>query len=767
MQASRNIKQRLRSGLKWYHLYYVLAAFGLGTIALTLILSHHILDLHSETVVANSEWAQRLGKYSEMGELASVVNQPGNDLFSSGKVELEKTRLRQAISDFDAAAESVRVDLRENVSPQEARHLLAHLHQIQATVGQVADEARAVFADFENERPASAGAHRALMDQHFFRSLAAIGELSEEVRNIQAEEFRREPAQAASLSRYEYAIAGVVFLIIGCVTVYGHKLSQQMMIKDSQIAEAEAHTTAILNSAFDAIICIDRKGIVRAFNPAAVQLLGYSVEEVVGENVSRFIPSPHNELHDQYLAAYQGADSSSIVGSRREVFAVRKDGSQLPIGLSVAEYDFGGETFFAGVLNDITDRRDAEELKRSKEVAEEASRAKSDFLSNMSHEIRTPMTAILGFTDILADNVSRPENLEAVATITRNGEHLLEILNDILDLSKVEAGQLEVESIECRPCEVVAEVASLMRARADSKGLALEVEHVGPIPEVIYSDPTRLRQIILNLVSNAIKFTEEGNVRIVTECVQFGHLEPQMRFGVIDSGIGMDEKQAALLFKPFAQADTSTTRNFGGTGLGLTISRRLARMLGGDVTVEYKSDKGCSFYLTINAVVPDGVDFTSVSAESESSVAAVSSNSRTEVSQKLNCRILLAEDCPDNQRLISFILRKAGAEVRIVENGRLAVEAALSAEADAIPFDIVLMDMQMPILDGYRATTQLREAQFEKPIIALTAHAMTGDREKCIVAGCNDYFTKPVDWQKLVELIQKSVERKTDRSIAT
>ena len=284
-----------------------------------------------------------------------------------------------------------------------------------------------------------------------------------------------------------------------------------------------------------------------------------------------------------------------------------------------------------------------------------------------------------------------------------------------------------------------------MRARANSKGLALEVEHIGPIPEVIYSDPTRLRQIILNLVGNAVKFTEKGSVRIVTEFLQFDDREPQMRFGVIDSGIGMDEKQAALLFKPFTQADTSTTRIFGGTGLGLAISRQLARMLGGDVTVTCQVGEGCSFYLTINAVVPDGIEFTSASVESMSSVTAVSSKSQATISQKLNCRILLAEDGPDNQRLISFILGKAGAEVTIVESGQLAVEAALAAETDAQPFDIVLMDMQMPILDGYGATSQLREAQFEKPIIALTAHAMTGDREKCISAGCNDYFTKPVN----------------------
>ena len=402
-------------------------------------------------------------------------------------------------------------------------------------------------------------------------------------------------------------------------------------------------------------------------------------------------------------------------------------------------------------------------LRQAKEAAEAANVAKSEFLANMSHEIRTPMTAILGYTENLLDSdLSASERLSAIRTVRSNGEHLLEIIDDVLDLSKIEAGRLGVERIRCSLVQVVADVQSLMQVRADARGIPFTVDYVGVIPESIESDPTRLRQILINLTGNAIKFTETGEVSLVIRLMDRDSTEPMLQFDVVDTGIGMTREQTDKLFRPFAQADASTTRKFGGTGLGLVISKQLAQMLGGDITIDSRPGAGSVVRFTIATGPLEGVvmleDPLSAAVVDPEGVAGLSlhrAQAEACSSSKLDCRILLAEDGPDNQRLIAHILRKAGAEVTIAENGRLAAEAALAARDKTNSFDVILMDMQMPVMDGYEATKLLRNEGYTGTIIALTAHAMEGDREKCIKAGCDDYASKPIDRNKLIETIQE------------
>jgi PAS domain S-box-containing protein len=392
------------------------------------------------------------------------------------------------------------------------------------------------------------------------------------------------------------------------------------------------------------------------------------------------------------------------------------------------------------------------ELEELNRAVVAANQAKTEFLANMSHEIRTPMTAILGFAELFLGEESasctRQERANAVATIKRNGEYLLQIINDILDLSKIEAGRLDIERITCSPMNVVADVASLMGVRANAKGLPLEIEYASAIPESILCDPTRLRQILINLVGNAIKFTETGSVRLVTRFVQGVGSPARLQFDVVDTGIGMTKEQSSKLFLPFTQADASTTRKFGGTGLGLAISQRLAELLGGQITVHSVSAKGSTFSLSIPTGTTDDV---LVPEEAAKTVAA----GRPDIGQpasspaRLDCRILLVEDGPDNQRLISFLLEKAGADVTLAENGQIAVEKALAARDTGASFDVILMDMQMPVMDGYTATSLLRDADYTEPILALTANAMAGDGAKCCEAGCDDYATKPIERAKL------------------
>ncbi len=397
-------------------------------------------------------------------------------------------------------------------------------------------------------------------------------------------------------------------------------------------------------------------------------------------------------------------------------------------------------------------------LSETNRAAQAANIAKSAFLANMSHEIRTPMTAILGFADILADNVSGPICIEAVETIKRNGQFLLEILNDILDLSKIEAGKIEVELQRFSPWQHLIDVGTLMAIRAKSKGLPLTIENEGPIPESIESDPVRLRQILINLVSNAIKFTASGRIRIVTRLVGTDAPCPELQFDVIDTGIGLSDAQTEKLFSPFTQADSSTTRKYGGTGLGLTISKRLAQMLDGDITVISSPGMGSTFRASIGIGSPEGIKLVAPESMALSLLAAQTAASAA-LQQLAGYRILLAEDGIDNQKLISMLLEKAGATVVLAPDGKIAVELILAAEETSTPFDLVLMDMQMPVLDGYAASRLLRNAKFGRPVVALTAHAMKGDREKCLDAGCDEYMTKPVDRKKLITLIADQIER--------
>jgi signal transduction histidine kinase/DNA-binding response OmpR family regulator len=445
-----------------------------------------------------------------------------------------------------------------------------------------------------------------------------------------------------------------------------------------------------------------------------------------------------------YLASHLESYIAAPVRMAGEVYGTVNFSSRVPRMQQLDSSDVDLVNLIASWIGVTLERVEAQrELNIAKEVAEGASRAKSAFVANMSHEIRTPLTAIVGFSAVLLDADQSPEERQKSAkTIARASRHLAQVINDILDLSKIEAGQLQVERIAMDPCEVMAEIEAVIGTRARDKGLVFDINYHYPLPEKIHSDPVRVKQVLLNLCGNAVKFTERGRVAIDVHAQPAEH---RMKLVITDTGVGMSNDEMQNLFQPFAQADVSTTRRFGGTGLGLCISRQLAEKLDG--TIECSSEKGVGsrfeFSFSIGAVEPVWVTSYPTSSDAGPQAPRV---------PQLHGTVLLAEDSPDIQGLISMYVRRTGARVHVVDNGQQAVEHLMQYD-----YSLVLMDVQMPVLDGLSAVRRLRQLGNTTPIVSLTANALREDREHCLAAGANDYLTKPVDLVKFYATLSQFV----------
>jgi signal transduction histidine kinase/FixJ family two-component response regulator len=389
-------------------------------------------------------------------------------------------------------------------------------------------------------------------------------------------------------------------------------------------------------------------------------------------------------------------------------------------------------------------------LEAARQQAEDAARSKTQFLCNVSHELRTPMTAILGFTEQAADDaLSRKDHSEALAIIERNACHLLKLIDDVLDVSRIEAAQFDIRPGPCDPGRIVRDVVRLLSPGAAAKGLRLGARTVGAIPRSIQSDPTRLKQALVNLVGNAIKFTQRGSVEIVLQC---DVAREQLSFHIADTGPGIRLEMLDAVFEPFTQEDCSTTRRYGGTGLGLSITRSIARALGGEVSVRSEPAVGCTFTLSVST---GSIDDSTMTDELPQLVDEPPPGGPPV--ESLDCRVLLVEDSLDNQRLLATVLSKAGADVTVAANGVLGVEYALDAAARHAPYDVILMDMQMPVMDGYTATQRLRGEGYRGAIVALTAHVMPSEVQRCLGAGCDAFLAKPIDRETLIRSVADHV----------
>jgi PAS domain S-box-containing protein len=420
---------------------------------------------------------------------------------------------------------------------------------------------------------------------------------------------------------------------------------------------------------------------------------------------------------------------------------------------AVAERGPKGEVIAClGTCTDIQDRKNTEKkFIEAQRAAETANQAKTQFLANMSHEIRTPLSAIIGFTELMMDpGATEEERTGNLSIVKRNSQQLLKIIDEILDISKVEAGHLETENVETDLIDLLTGVQSLLDVTASSKGVPLNFQIYDKIPDRVWTDPTRLRQVLINMIGNAIKFTHQGHVQVNCSYRVDSQGKSYFQVAVQDTGIGIDGETANKLFTPFLQADPSTTRVFGGTGLGLALSRQLARALNGDVWLsETDPGKGSTFLIEVQAELTEGSGWVQGFHDSGASLAPATAAVRRDLD---GAKILLIEDAEDNQVLISHFLQRAGAEIDMASNGEEGVMKALAND-----YSVILMDIQMPFLDGYEATTRLRQAGYQKPIIALTAHALREEREKAIQTGCNGHLTKPINRQELIESLKKFV----------
>ncbi|HYR91714.1 MAG TPA: response regulator [Terriglobia bacterium] len=706
-------------------------------------------------------------------------------------------------------------------------------------------------------------------------------------------------SSAVSISSLGVAgITVVTFMVLGLVLLTS-LADRRFSVQASELESSEQSYRRIIEAALDAFVGMDSNGLIMDWNPQAEGIFGWSSLEAIGQDLAQtIIPDRYRNAHRKGLRQFLASGEGRMLNRRTEVTGLHRDGHEFPIELTISAIRRGDSHRFAAFIRDVTDQKRIEhEREKAKEAAEAANRAKSEFLANMSHEIRTPLNGVLGMTDLALETELTAEQREYLETVKLSADSLLSVINDILDFSKIEAGKVDFDLDDFNLRDTLEATLKTVALRADEKGLELLCEMAPDVPEMLRGDCSRLRQVVLNLVGNAIKFTDEGEVALSVQVQSRNDDNLILQFTVSDTGIGIPLEKQKLIFQPFSQADTSTTRKYGGTGLGLTISIRLVEMMGGTMWVESEVGAGSRFHFTaplerskrqietatiarpeilrnVKVLVVDDnrtnrrilegmlnrwhMDVTAaddveealeqlssarnkeepyaliladmhlpnvdgfafierirqraeltsaiimmltsaghlgdaercrklgvaayllkpirqselreaiaqaLGAKSEdSSTPLVTRNSLQETSESPTLlSVLVAEDNPVNQRLTTRLLEKRGHRVVLTTNGREALEAL---EKDS--FDLVLMDVQMPEMDGFEATAALRErekkegAGTHQPVIALTAHAMKGDEERCLAAGMDGYLAKPIQPQQLDSLLQSYMARRME-----
>ncbi len=565
---------------------------------------------------------------------------------------------------------------------------------------------------------------------------------------------------------YRQGGAFAVLTLVACLSLYLYQRRQQVYGRllsaraaerkraERELRESAARYQAVTESANEAIVSVDASGMFVDWNPAFEKLFGYSESEISGQGLQLVIPQRYQQRHQQGMARRLADGGAPLGGKSVELTARRRDGSEFPMELTVAAWTTEQGSFFTGILRDITERKRiasqlaeqkgnleqlvasrTAELQRALEAAKLADQTKDAFLANMSHELRTPLNAVIGMANLARGGASEPKQRDYLDKIITSGRHLNRVVNDLLDLSKIAAGQMAVETVAFRLRDLVMRSRSVMAHRAAEKGLVLAETIAADVPEVLLGDPLRIEQIILNLLANAIKFTPAGRVELAISVPAREAERICLEIDVRDTGIGMRAADLERLFQPFFQADLSASRSYGGTGLGLTISRRLAQMMGGDISVDSREGAGSAFRVRIWLGLGDPAQL----PPTDPLLDAPPPQRYHDV------RVLVAEDQPLNREIVEALLAQVGIVSCAAENGQQALDILDRSGAGA--FDLVLMDVQMPIIDGLSLTRTLRRrSEFATlPIIGMTAHTMEHEKRIGFEAGMNDHIGKPFD----------------------
>lgn len=557
--------------------------------------------------------------------------------------------------------------------------------------------------------------------------------------------------------------------------------SHQVKLFDNYLARQ------ILKFSIDVSVAIDELGVILMASESVSQVFGWQPDEIVGENIRVFASESQLKQFDQYLAQCLGSENENSIGHAHQFKGIHKGGSYIACEITVwRDDDSHRQNRYIGIIRDITEhlksknklgeylerlkqsrkqlKRKIHELKSAQKVVARANQAKSEFLANMSHEVRTPMTAILGYSEALKEKLDSKDNLEFIDIIQKNGSHLLQVINDILDISKIEMGNFEIMKVDFSPTKILQEIVDEFESQASQKGLNLYTRYHDLIPSSIQSDPLRMKQVLMNLVSNAIKFTESGSVYLEIRVLSQSKDDRLLQYIVSDTGIGIPREKMKYIFEPFAQVDSSSSRNYGGTGVGLTLSHKLVQLLGGNLSVQSTVNRGSVFTVTLNV---DEKNFSRQSDKSSQNFCTSGAVRRVEnnhddknVSPGARGKILLVDDTKEIRKLFSYMLNKMGLEVVTASNGKEAVDLVHEATIKEDFYHLILMDMQMPVMNGYEATQLLRSQKNQIPIIAITAHTLVSDREKCLAAGCTEYLSKPIKYEVLREVVHRYLPQK-------
>jgi len=557
------------------------------------------------------------------------------------------------------------------------------------------------------------------------------------------------------LSIQEYLNGGgILTLTMGIFMVISIHARYKMVKKDIrnsiELKNSEEKANQLINTTMDGVITVSSQQKIIMFNPAAETMFGYKAAEVIDKPLEMLIPEGFRKTHPEKVRSFETSkDMTKPMKEGKTVYGRRATGDYFPVETSLSKMKINGEVFFNAIIRDVTIQTQAKkELVEAKQLAENSKEMQARFLSNMSHEIRTPMNGILGITKILQKSDIDNEQQKYLNAIKKSADNLMVIINDILDFSKIEAGKVIIEKTSFNIYERFEVLQNILEIKASEKGIYFEINMEENIPKHIIGDPVRLNQILLNLAGNAMKFTEKGGVTIDVSILNCKNGKLSIQFEVQDTGIGIPEDRIEDIFSSFTQANSNTTRKFGGTGLGLTISKDLIELQGGELKVDSAEGIGSSFKFSLVYEIDaeeKEVDFNDSGKKEQERLIEIG-----------EINILLVEDHDINQMLAIKVLKDWNFNVDLAENGLEAV--AMVKKND---YDIVLMDISMPIMDGYTATKRIRDTlpspKNNIPIVAMTASALIGENEKCFKAGMNDYVPKPFDTDLLLKKIEKNI----------